>query len=97
VERNHAGSARAGAPRAPFDSLTSTYNAPFRDQEYLGRVASNVTTISARFSSSAMSKTERRGFVPVTLSDFNVDFTPSYGGGVDITHGTWTHAPESVI
>ena len=31
-------------------------------------------------------------FVPGTYQSFaNVDFTPSYGGGVDITHGHWTH------
>jgi len=84
----------AGAPRAPFDSLTSTYNAPFRDQEYLGRVDYNVTNnIRAFFKFGYEQNLNAAAFVPGTYQEFaNVDFTPSYGGGVDITHGTWTHS-----
>src|SRR6266404_8122155 len=83
----------AGAPRAPFDSLTSTYNAPFRDQEYLGRVDYNVTNnIRAFFKFGYEQNLNAAAFVPGTYQEFaNVDFTPSYGGGFDITHGKWTH------
>src|SRR5215472_10022498 len=33
----------AASPVAPFDSLKSAFNAPFRDQEYLGRLDYNLT------------------------------------------------------
>ena len=37
------------SPIAPFDSLSSGFNAPFRDQEYLGRVDYNITNNSCVF------------------------------------------------
>jgi hypothetical protein len=84
----------AGAPLAPFDSLVSTFNAPFRDQLYLGRVDYNVTNnIRAFFKFGYEQNLNAATFVPGTYQEFaNVDFTPSYGGGFDITHGTWTHS-----
>ena len=83
----------AGAPEAPFAALTSTFNAPFRDQEYLGRVDYTVTNNIHAFFKFAYEQNLNAGtFVPGTYQSFaNVDFTPSYGGGVDITHGHWTH------
>ncbi len=83
----------AGAPQAPFDALTTTFNAPFRDQEYLGRVDYTVTNnIHAFFKFAYEQNLNGATFIPGTYQEFaNVDFTPSYGGGVDITHGHWTH------
>jgi hypothetical protein len=84
----------AAAPVAPFDSLKSTFNAPFRDQEYLGRLDYNVTNnIRAFFKFGYEQNLNAATFVPGTYQLFaNVDFTPTYGGGVDFTHGTWTHS-----
>src|SRR6266446_6992073 len=83
----------AGAPEAPFTALTSTFNAPFRDQEYLGRVDYTVTNnIHAFFKFAYEQNLNAATFIPGTYQEFsNVDFTPSYGGGFDITHGKWTH------
>ena len=83
----------AGAPEAPFNALTSTFNAPFRDQEYLGRLDYTVTNnIHAFFKFAYEQNLNGATFIPGTYQEFaNVDFTPSYGGGVDITHGRWTH------
>src|SRR5258707_1064997 len=83
----------AGAPQAPFDALTTTFNAPFRDQEYLGRVDYTVTNnIHAFFKFAYEQNLNAATFIPGTYQEFsNVDFTPSYGGGFDITHGKWTH------
>src|SRR6266478_1285453 len=83
----------AGAPEAPFDALTTTFNAPFRDQEYLGRVDYTVTNnIHAFFKFAYEQNLNGATFIPGTYQEFaNVDFTPSYGGGFDITHGKWTH------
>ncbi len=83
----------AGAPEAPFTALSSTFNAPFRDQEYLGRVDYTVTNNIHAFFKFAYEQNLNAGtFIPGTYQSFaNVDFTPSYGGGFDITHGKWTH------
>src|SRR6266478_665303 len=83
----------AGAPEAPFTALTSTFNSPFRDQEYLGRVDYTVTNnIHAFFKFAYEQNLNGATFIPGTYQEFaNVDFTPSYGGGFDITHGKWTH------
>jgi hypothetical protein len=84
----------AGAPIAPFDSLTTTFNAPFRDQEYLGRLDYAVrNNIHAFFKFGYEQNLNAATFVPGTYQEFaNIDFTPTYGAGVDITHGTWTHS-----
>jgi hypothetical protein len=82
------------SPIAPFDSLSSGFNAPFRDQEYLGRVDYNITNnVRAFFKFGYEQNLNAATFVPGTYQEFaNVDFTPSYGGGVDLTHGSWTHS-----
>ncbi|HTG28630.1 MAG TPA: carboxypeptidase regulatory-like domain-containing protein, partial [Methylomirabilota bacterium] len=84
----------AGAPIAPFDALTTTFNSPFRDQEYLGRLDYAVrNNIHAFFKFGYEQNLNAATFVPGTYQEFaNVDFTPTYGAGVDITHGTWTHS-----
>ena len=84
----------AASPVAPFDSLKSAFNAPFRDQEYLGRLDYNLTNnIRAFFKFGYEQNLNAATFVPGTYQEFaNVDNTPSFGGGVDITHGAWTHS-----
>lgn len=83
-----------GAPLAPFDSLTTSFGAPFRDQQYLGRLDYNVSNnIRAFFKFGYEQNLNAATFVPGTYQEFaNVDNTPTFGGGVDITHGSWTHS-----
>lgn len=84
----------SASPVAPFNDLKSAFNSPFRDQEYLGRVDYNLTNnIRAFFKFGYEQNLNAATFVPGTYQEFaNVDNTPSYGGGVDITHGAWTHS-----
>jgi hypothetical protein len=84
----------SASPVAPFDSLASSFNAPFRDQEYLARLDYNLTNnIRAFFKFGYEQNLNAATFVPGTYQEFaNVDNTPVYGGGVDITHGSWTHS-----
>src|SRR5262249_41013351 len=85
----------AGAPLAPFDqSEVGTFNAPFRDQQYLSRLDYNVrNNVRAFFKFGYEQNLNAATFVPGTYQEFaNVDNTPSFGGGVDVTHGSWTHS-----
>jgi hypothetical protein len=88
----------AGAPLGPFADpaagLVGTFNAPFRDQQYLGRLDYNVTSnLRAFFKFGYEQNLNAATFVPGTYQEFaNVDNTPSFGGGVDYTHGSWTHS-----
>lgn len=84
----------AGAPLPPFNnSEVGTFNAPFRDQQYLARLDYNLTNnIHAFFKYGYEQNLNAATFVPGTYQEFaNVDNTPSYAGGIDITHGSWTH------
>jgi len=84
-----------GAPLGPFaDTQVGSFNAPFRDQQYLGRLDYNVrSNIRAFFKFGYEQNLNAATFVPGTYQEFaNVDNTPSFGGGVDIAHGTWSHA-----
>ncbi len=84
----------AASPIAPFDSLSSTFNAPFRDQLFLGRLDYNATnTIHLFFKFGYEQNLNAATYIPGTYQEFaNIDFTPTYGAGVDFTHGTWTHS-----
>jgi hypothetical protein len=81
-------------PEAPFDALRSTFNSPFRDQLYLGRLDYNVTNnMHAFFKFGYEQNLNAATFIPGTYQEFaNIDFTPTYGAGIDFTHGTWTHS-----
>jgi hypothetical protein len=83
-----------GTPLGPFaDTQVGSFNAPFRDQQYLGRVDYNVrNNIRAFFKFGYEQNLNAATFVPGTYQEFaNVDNTPSFGGGIDIVHGTWSH------
>jgi Carboxypeptidase regulatory-like domain len=82
------------SPEAPFDSLRSTFNSPFRDQLYLGRLDYNVSNnIHAFFKFGYEQNLNAATFIPGTYQEFaNIDFTPTYGAGIDFSHGTWTHS-----
>jgi hypothetical protein len=84
-----------GSPLAPFDTPENvgSFNAPFRDSQYLGRLDYNLrSNIHAFFKFGYEQNLNAATFVPGTYQEFaNVDNTPSFGGGVDITHGSWSH------
>src|SRR5882724_3196568 len=81
-------------PAAPFQGLSGTFNSPFRDQQWLGRLDYNLTSNVRIFFKYTYEQNSAVGaFVPGTFSPFaNVDNTPSYGGGVDFNTGSFTHS-----
>ncbi|HKD92801.1 MAG TPA: TonB-dependent receptor [Terriglobales bacterium] len=81
-------------PAQPFDVLSGSFNSPFRDQQWLGRLDYNASPNVRFFFKYTYEQNRAVGaFVPGTYSPFaNVDNTPSYGGGVDFTTGSFTHS-----
>ena len=81
-------------PPAPFGGLAGTFNSPFLDQEWLGRLDYNVTSNLRLFFKYAFEQNKDVGaYAPGTYSPFaNVDYTPSFGGGLDFTTGSFSHA-----
>jgi len=81
-------------PPAPFQDLRGNFNSPFRDQQWLGRLDYNITSnIRAFFKYSYEQNQAVGAFVPGTYSPFaNVDYTPSFGGGVDFSTASFTHS-----
>jgi Carboxypeptidase regulatory-like domain len=81
-------------PVAPFQDLNGTVGSPFNDLEFLGRVDFNVTkNVHAFFKFTYEQNKDVASFVPGTYEPFaNVDNTPSYGGGLDFTTGSFTHS-----
>jgi len=81
-------------PVAPFDQITGAVGSPFNDLEFVGRVDYNLTK-SARvfFKFGYEQNKDVASFVPGTYEPFaNIDNTPSYGGGIDFTTGSFTHS-----
>jgi hypothetical protein len=81
-------------PPAPFQNFAGTFNSPFHDQQWLGRLDYNLTSNLRAFFKFGYEQNSAVGaFVPGTYSPFaNVDFTPSYGGGIDYSKGSFTHS-----
>jgi hypothetical protein len=81
-------------PPQPFDVLSGSFNSPFRDQQWLGRLDYNASPNMRFFFKYTYEQNRAVGaFVPGTYSPFaNLDNTPSYGGGVDFTTGSFTHS-----
>ncbi len=82
-------------PPSPFGpTLDGSVGSPFHDQEFLGRLDYNFTSnVHAFFKYGYEQNRDVASFVPGTYEPFaNVDNTPSFGGGVDFTTGTWTHS-----
>ena len=80
--------------QSPFTALSGTFNSPFRDQQFLGRLDYNLTSNVRFFFKYAFEQNrDVASFVPGTYQPFaNVDYTPSFGGGVDFTTGSYTHS-----
>jgi len=81
-------------PVAPFDVLKSSFNGPFHDQQYLGRLDYNIShSMRAFFKFGYEQNIDTASYIPNTFSPFsNVDNTPVYAGGVDFNTGSWTHS-----
>jgi hypothetical protein len=81
-------------PQAPFDSLAGTFNSPFRDQQFLGRLDYNLTSRIRIFAKYGFEQNRNvASFVTGTYQPFaNVDYTPSYAVGADISTGSFTHS-----
>ncbi len=82
------------AVQAPFTALSGSFNSPFRDQQFFGRLDYNLSSnIRLFFKYSFEQNRDVASFIPGTYQPFaNVDYTPSYGGGVDATTGSFTHS-----
>jgi hypothetical protein len=79
---------------APFNGLSSSFDSPFHDTMYIGRVdwqARPNLQIFYRFSYE-QNRTVK-GIIPNNFQPFaNADNTPVHAVGVDYSHGTWTHS-----
>jgi len=82
------------AVQAPFGGLSGSFNSPFRDQQFFGRLDYNLNSrIRFFFKYSFEQNRDVASFVPGTYQPFaNVDYTPSFGGGLDATTGSFTHS-----
>jgi len=82
-------------PTAPFDqSMSGSFNAPFRDQQFLGRLDYNITSNYRVFFKYGYEQNRNvASYIPNTFSPFaNVDNTPAYAGGLDFNTGSFTHS-----
>src|SRR6266404_5317094 len=77
----------------PFQALSGSYNAPFRDTQYLGRLDYQLTSNFHIFYKFAYEQNLNvAAFVPNTYEPFgNVDNTPSHAIGADFNTGSFTH------
>lgn len=82
------------AVQAPFTALSGSFNSPFRDQQFFGRLDYSLSSnIHLFFKYSFEQNRDVASFVPGTYQPFaNVDYTPSFGGGLDATTGSFTHS-----
>ncbi len=79
---------------APFDALSGTFNGPFRDNQWLGKLDWNISPNYRLFYKFAYEQNRNvAAFIPGTFQPFaNVDYTPSHAGGMDFTTGGFTHS-----
>src|SRR5882762_7725306 len=77
----------------PFQALSGSYNAPFRDTQYLGRLDYQLSSTFHLFYKFAYEQNLNvAAFVPNTFEPFgNVDNTPSHAIGADFNTGSFTH------
>jgi hypothetical protein len=79
---------------APFNSLSGSFDSPFHDSMYIGRVdwqARPNLQLFYRFSYE-QNRTVK-GVIPNNFQPFaNADNTPVHAIGVDYSHGTWAHS-----
>jgi hypothetical protein len=78
----------------PFVDFSSTFNAPFRDQQWLGRLDWQISpNVRAFYRFSFEQNKNVASFVPNTFQPFqNVDYTPVHAVGVDFVTGGFSHS-----
>jgi len=82
-------------PLPPFGpTLDGAVGSPFHDTEFLGRLDYNLNSnVRFFFRFDYEQNKDVASFVPGTYEPFaNVDNTPNYAGGVDLTTGSFTHS-----
>jgi len=79
---------------APFSSLSGGFNSPFREHMLVGRLDWHIkSNWTAFFRTSYNSNRDVAAFTQNSYSPFaNVDSTPVYVAGTDLTTGNWTHS-----
>jgi hypothetical protein len=79
---------------APFNALSGGYNAPFREHLLLGRLDWHIkSNWSTFFRASYNQNRNVSAYTPNSYSPFaNVNNTPVYAAGTDMTTGRWTHS-----
>jgi len=82
------------SPSAPFGSLLGSFNSPFTQREYLGRVDYNIRKNWTAFYRFAFDQNSSvRGFNPGVYQPFaNVDHTPTHVIGTDFSIGRTTNS-----
>lgn len=77
-----------------FAVLDGTFNSPFREWEFLGRLDWQISpNYRAFYRYTYEQNRSTKGFVPNTFDPFlNTDNTPSHVGGLDFTTGSFTHS-----
>ena len=78
---------------SPFHALSGSYDAPFFDTQYLGRLDYQLSSNFHLFYKFAYEQNKNvAAFVPNTFEPFaNVDNTPSHAVGADFNTGSFTH------
>src|SRR6266446_1536494 len=78
---------------SPFHALSGSYDAPFFDTQYLGRLDYQLSSNFHLFYKFAYEQNKNvAAFVPNTYEPFaNVDNTPSHAVGADFNTGSFTH------
>jgi len=78
----------------PFDATSASFNSPFHDTMYIGRVDWQARPNLQMFYRFSYEQNRTvKGVIPNNFQPFaNADNTPVHAIGVDYTHGTWTHS-----
>lgn len=78
---------------APFNSLSGAYGSPFVETMALGRLDWNISSsVHAFFRYSFDQNSDLAGSASSYSPYLNVDHTPVYAAGLDMTTGSWTHS-----
>jgi Carboxypeptidase regulatory-like domain len=79
---------------APFSALSGGYNGPFREHMLLGRLDWHIKSNWSTFA--RVSYNQNRNVSAYTQNSYspfaNVNNTPVYAAGTDLTTGKWTHS-----
>ncbi len=82
------------AVQDPFSALAGSFNSPFRDQQFFGRLDYNVNARIRVFAKYSFEQNrDVASYISGTYQPFaNVDYTPSVAGGIDFSQGSFSHS-----